>query len=174
MNPSKHPRWIWLCVLALFLCACANAGSKRFAGIKTKPATRVSVQHGGPYQAQWHARDLTLDFDYQWETDRFDIAGTVELSKKLNHFTIIDSLRIRLHFLDAEGIVLSTYNVWNAGHQDNMHYHFVYWHYDKQYSPPAGTAMIGFSYTGEVSDSGGDGLARRSGGRGEWPFWWQP
>jgi hypothetical protein len=170
-----HPRWIWIVLLAFVLGACANAGSQRFAGRKTKPASRVAVVPGGPHQAHWQTRDLTLTFDYQWEAGRFDIAGSVELSQKLQHFTILDNLRIRLHFLDAEGVILSTYNVWNSGNQENMHYHFVYWKYDKRYTPPDGTTMIGFSYTGEVSDAGGDGLARRSGGgRGEWSFWWQP
>ena len=174
MIPPKHTRWIWIFFLVCFLCACANAGSQRFVGRETKPATRVAIEPGGPHQTQWLAKDLTLDFDYQWEADRFDIAGSVELSKKLQHFTVLDTLRIRLHFLDAEGVILATYGVWNAGRRNSMHYYFINFNFDKQYSPPAGTDMIGFSYNGEASDSGGDGLARKSGGRGDWTFWWQP
>ncbi len=169
-----QPRLVWLFVLACVLWACAGAGTKRFAGRVTKPESRVAVEPGGPHQTQWQTRDLTLNFDYQWEADRFDIAGAVELSKKIQHFTILDFLRIRLHFLDADGVILATYGVWNAGRRNSMHYYFINFKFDKQYVPPAGTDMIGFSYAGEASDSGGDGLARKSGGRGDWAFWWTP
>lgn len=169
-----QPRLSWLFVLAFVVWACANAGTKRFAGRVTKPESRVAVEPGGPHQTQWQTGDLALNFDYQWEADRFDIAGAVELSKKIQHFTILDFLRIRLHFLDAEGVILATYGVWNAGRRNSMHYYFINFKFDKQYAPPAGTEMIGFSYDGEASDSGGDGLARKSGGRGDWAFWWTP
>jgi hypothetical protein len=169
-----QPRLVWLFLLACLLWACVGAGTQRFEGRVTKPASRVAVEPGGPHQAQWQARDLTIRFAYQWEANRFDIGGTVELSKKIQHFTTLDSLRIQLHFLDAEGVVLATYGVWNAGRRNNMHYHFVNFKFDRHYLPPAGTDMIGFSYAGEASDSGGDGLARRSGGRGDWSFWWTP
>jgi hypothetical protein len=167
-------RSVLLLLLACGLWACAGAGAKRFAGQQTKPESRVAVQPGGPHQAHWQTGDLTLNFAYQWETDRFDITGTVDLSQKLQHFTTLDHLRIRVHFLDTEGVILSTHNVWNAGHRNSMHYHFINFNFNKQYPPPAGMELIGFSYSGEASDAGGDGLARRSGGRGDWSFWWTP
>ena len=169
-----HSRWVWLLLLTYVLWACAGAGAKRFAGRQTKPESRVAVERGGPHQAQWQTGDLTVKFDYQWEADRFDIAGAVVLSPKLQHFTTLDSLRIRLHFADAEGVILATHNVYNAGYRNSMHYDFVNFNFAKQYPPPGGTEMIGFSYTGEASDTGGDGYARRAGGRGEWSFWWTP
>ena len=168
------PRLILIALLVCFLWGCADAGTQRFTGRQTKPASRVAVDSGGPHQAHWQTRDLTLNFEYQWEANSFDIAGTVDLASKIQNFTTIEHLRIRIHFLDAEGVILTTYNVWNAGNRESMHYHFVNFKFNKDYPPPPDTAMIGFSYTGEASDAGGDGLARRSGGRGDWSFWWQP
>lgn len=166
--------WIWIFSIVCFLWACASIGSNRLAGRLTKPESRVAVQPGGPHQAHWQTRDLMLNFEYQWEADRFDITGKVNLQKYLQHFTTLDHLRIRVHFLDTEGVILSTYNMWNAGHRNSMHYHFVNFNFSQQYAPPAGTDIIAFSYTGEASDAGGDGYARRAGGRGEWSFWWNP
>jgi hypothetical protein len=167
-------QWIWVLPIVCVLWACASNGSTRSVGVRTKPESRVAVQSGGPYQARWQTLDIAIDFEYQREVDRFDITGNVELQKRIQHFTTLDHLRIRVHFLGAEGVILATYLLWSAGHHGNMHYHFVNFNFNKQYPPPAGTEMIAFSYTGEASDAGGDGLARRSGGRGDWSFWWTP
>lgn len=169
-----YTKIITLVLIAFLLGACAGSGVNRFSGRQTKPESRVPIENGGPHAAYWQTRDLTLNFDYQWEADAFDIKGSVQLSKMIAHFTTIDHLRIRIHFLDNEGVILATYNVWNAGNRVSLHYHFVNFNFDKQYAPPAGTQIIGFSYSGEASDTGGDGFARRAGGRGEWSFWWQP
>ncbi len=169
-----HKRIASLLIFVLIFWACAGAGVNRFTGRQTKPESRVSVQPGGTRTASWQTRDLALNFQYQWEADAFAIEGRVELSKMIAHFTTIDQLRIRIHFLDNEGVIIATYNVWNAGRRESLHYHFVNFNFDKQYTLPPGTDMIGFSYTGEASDTGGDSYARRGGGRGEWSFWWQP
>ena len=163
-----------LFLIAALLGACAGSGVNRFNGRQTKAESRVPIQNGGPHAAHWQTRDLTLKFEYQWEANAFAINGSVQLSKMIAHFTTIDHLRIRIHFLDNEGVILATHNVWNAGYRKSLHYHFVNFDFDRQYAPPARTQLIGFSYSGEASDTGGDGFARRAGGRGEWSFWWQP
>ncbi len=166
--------WIWITILACTLWACANAGVNRNVGNLTKVESRVDVQPGGPHEARWQTLDIALDFEYQWEQDQFDMQGTVELQKRIQAFTTLDHLRIRAHFLDAEGVILSTHFLWSAGHRGNIHYNFVNFNFNRQYQTPSGTEMIAFSYAGEASDAGGDGLARRSGGRGDWSFWWLP
>ncbi len=123
-------------LLIPFLWSCAGAGVNRYTGRLTKTETRVAVQPGGPHEGYWQTRDLALDFEYQWETSSFAIEGKVELSKMIAHFTTIDQLRIRIHFIDSEGVILSTYNVWNAGYRESLHYHFVNFNFDKQYPPP--------------------------------------
>ncbi len=169
-----YKRLITFCLFILFLWSCAGAGVHRFTGRQTKPESRVDIQPGGTREAFWQTRDLALNFEYEWEADAFAIVGRVELSKMIAHFTTIDQLRIRIHFLDSEGVIIATYNVWNAGRRESLHYHFVNFNFDKHYTLPPETEMIGFSYTGEASDTGGDSYARRGGGRGEWSFWWQP
>ncbi len=163
-----------LVLLACGLWACASSGVNRSVGVLTKPESRVDIQPGGPHAARWQTLDIALDFEYQWEQTQFDVRGTVELQKRIQAFTTLDHLRIRAHFLDAEGVILSTHLLWSAGNRASVHYGFVNFNFSRQYPPPAGTDMIAFSYSGEASDAGGDGFARRAGGRGEWSFWWLP
>ena len=168
------PRLTTFLLLSFVLSACAGTGANRLAGRQTKPESRVAIQSGGTHEAYWQTRDLAVGFEYTWQTSTFAVKGAVELSKMIAQFTTLDYLRLRIHFLDEDGVILSTHNVWNAGYRRSLHYHFVNFNFDKQYTPPSGTKIIGFSYSGEASDSGGDGLARRAGGRGDWSFWWQP
>lgn len=185
--------WIWIIPFICALWACAGGGINHNVGRLTKPESRVAVESGGPHEAQWQTLDVAIIFDYQWKTlmatdrkagdtlpprwepDRFDMTGRIELQKRVKEFTVLDYLRVRVHFLDAEGVILSTHHLWSAGYRGNMHYGFVNFNFSKQYPIPAGAEMIAFSYTGQASDGGGRGYSRGGGGdRIDWDFWWRP
>ncbi len=158
------------------LWACANDIRTHSVGRLTKPESRVAVEAGGPHQAQWRTEDVAVIFDYHWEPDRFEVQGRVELQKRVANFPILDYLRVRIHFVDEEGVILATQHLWASQRRGNLHYNFVNFDFAKQYAPPPGTEMVAFSYTGAASDTGGDGFARSGGGggRSDWTFWWRP
>ena len=100
--------------LLTIIWSCAQDITTQNVGRLTKPESRVDISAGGPYEARWQTLDIALNFEYQWEGERFDIRGNVELQKRIRGFTTLDHLRIRAHFLDVEGVILSTHYLWNA------------------------------------------------------------
>jgi hypothetical protein len=167
----RHHTWI-LTVLVL-TTACATDISTRNAGRPTKPDSRIALQPGGPHQERWQTNDIAIPFEYRRENDQFAMAGKVELQKRIANFPNIDFLRINIHFLDAEGIILSSHRLWSAGRSNELF--FVNFDFSRQYPLPVGAANLTFSYTGEVADGGGGFSTRSRGGdRTSWRFWWTP
>jgi hypothetical protein len=163
---------IWILPIAYALLACAGGGAARNAGDLTRPESRVMLKPGGTHQDRWETLDIAINFEYQQEMNRFDMAGNIELQKRISSFPTLDYLRIRVHFLDTEGVILSTHQLWSAGRGANVFYGLVNFNFTRQYPLPAGTQMIAFSYRGRASDGG---YSRTTGGdRTDWDFWWTP
>ncbi len=168
-------RAIGLILLLCSLMACANGIKSHLVGRQTKPESRVPIESGGPHEARWQTGDLAVIFDYQWESDQFDMAGHIELQKKIANFPMLEFLRIRAHFVDAEGVIIQTEHLWSVGHRVDVFYGLANFNFSRQFSPPRGTEMIAFSYDGGASDASSEGGFQRSGGgSADWSFWWQP
>jgi hypothetical protein len=165
-------RWIWILSFAYTLLACAGGGATRNAGDPTRPESRVMLESGGTHQGHWQTLDIAINFEYQQAMDRFDMAGAVELQKRIINFPTLDYLRIRVHFLDAEGVILTTHQLWSAGSGANVFYGLVNFNFTRQYPLPPGAKMIAFSYRGRASDGGYSRM--RGGDRTAWDFWWTP
>ncbi len=170
---------IGLLLCGLWACA-ADRGVYRNVGRSTKPYSRITLSTANHHQERWQTNDIAIDFDYQREADLFAVtgmmiqmSGTVELQKRLYNFPVISYLRIWVHFLDDEGLILSTHRLWTASRLTDTR--LIRFDFRRQLPLPPNTTMLTFSYSGEMTDGGGRrGPGGRTGDRVEWSFWWTP
>lgn len=167
-------------VLGVMWACAADRGIHRDAGRPTKPYSRISLQTTGDHQERWKTNDIAIDFAYQRQTELFamtgmaiQISGQVELQKRLYNFPVINYLRIWVHFLDDEGLILSTHRLWTASRRTDTR--LIRFDFQRQFPLPPNTAMLTFSYAGKMTDGGGRPGGLGSGGeRVDWDFWWTP
>ncbi|MGD8241234.1 MAG: hypothetical protein PVF59_00310 [Desulfobacterales bacterium] len=171
---------IGLLLCGLWACAATDRGIYRNVGRTTKPHSRITLNTAGDHQERWQTNDIAIDFSYQREADLFamtgmaiQMSGKVELQQRLYNFPVISYLRIWMHFLDEEGLILSTHRLWTASrHTDTR---LIRFNFRRQYPLPPNATMLTFSYTGEMTDGGGRrGPGGRTGDRVDWSFWWTP
>lgn len=175
-NAYASPRALFyggVVMLLFVLAACAGGGMASYTGRLAKPESAVKVSEGGPHELKWQTNDLTIDTLYVLENGALDLAGTVSLQNRLRHYPIVAYLRISVHALDADGIILGTYPLWAAG--QNTEHFFINWAFQRRFPVPANTRAVTFSYRGRMQDGGGWGPVRNQGGNGvSWDFWHTP
>lgn len=178
---AKRRAHIGIGLLLCGLWACvADRGIYRSVGRPTKPHSRITLQIPGDHQERWQTNDIAINFNYQREADLFALTGMtiqmfgdVELQKRLYNFPVISYLRIWVHFLDDEGLILSTHRLWTASRQTDTH--LIRFGFRRQFPLPPNSTMLTFSYTGEMTDGGGRrGPGGQTGDRVDWSFWWTP
>jgi len=182
MNPLRnnhHPlrnRSAPLClvVLGLFVfIACAGGGTASYTGRLAKPESIVPIAAGEAREIKWQTNDLIIDGMYALGSNSLDLAGLVHLQNRLKNFPLVEYLRISVHALDGDGIILATYPLWSAGF--NSEHFFINWAFQRNWAVPENTRALTFSYRGRVSDGGGFGRLRgREGDRVSWDFWHTP
>jgi len=151
-----------------------GCGTPSYTGRLAKPESMVKLSSGDARELQWQTDDLMINAVYALESNQLDIAGLVQLQSKLTHYPIVEYLRISIHALDGDGIILSSYPLWAAGH--NAEPFFVNWAFQRSYPVPEGTRSVTFSYRGRMRDGGGWGPGgnRDDGGGISWDFWHTP
>ena len=76
-------------ILVIALAACSATNKTR--SDKTVPESkRIELRDGGPYQAKWVARDLTMNYEYNREAGQLVISGQVKFKreKRLQNFNL--------------------------------------------------------------------------------------
>jgi hypothetical protein len=172
-RPDRLTLLYFLFCLAI-LTACAGGGMASYTGRLAKPENMVALSSGDTHELQWQTGDLMINAMYALELNQLELAGIVQLQSKLTHYPIVEYLRISAHALDGEGIILSTYPLWTAGH--NAETFFINWAFQRSYALPEGTRAVTFSYRGRMRDGGGWGpIGNRDDGGGiSWDFWHTP
>jgi hypothetical protein len=155
------------------LTACAGSGMGSYSGRLAKPESTVRLSEGGPHELKWQTNDLILDALVVLERNELDLAGTVNLQNRLRHYPIVAYLRISLHVLDGDGIILATHPLWSAG--QNAEHFFINWAFQRRFPVPPDTRAVTFSYRGRMRDGGGLGPGwDRQGDTTSWDFWHTP
>lgn len=166
-------------VLSFLFCltwfaVVTGCGTTSYIGRLAKPESMVNLSSGDARELQWQTDDLMINAVYALEPNQLDIAGLVQLQSKLTHYPIVAYLRINMHALDGDGIILSSYPLWTAG--TNAEPFFINWAFQRSYPVPEGTRSLTFSYRGRMREGGGRGLMRNrdDGGGMSWDFWHTP
>ncbi|MBL0715728.1 MAG: hypothetical protein JJV98_18740 [Desulfosarcina sp.] len=163
---------VWMVAAVMMLSGCASGIRNSYVGQAAKPDGRIALRPGDIHQEKWQTNDIAVNFEYQREAGRIDLAGNIELQKRLSNFTQVDYVRVYVHFLDTEGIILASQHLWSSSF--NTEPFFVRFTFTRQYPLPPDTHGLTFSYTGQMSDGGDRGWAPGGGDRIDWRFWRTP
>jgi hypothetical protein len=168
------PVWPFLCLIFIGIAACAGSGMTSYTGRLAKPESMVRLSAGDARELKWETNDLIIDALYALGPNSLDLAGRVVLQSRLQHYPIVGRLRIEVHALDGDGVILGTYPLWSAGH--NTSHYFVNWAFQRNFAVPDNTRALTFSYRGQMRDGGGWGgrMRDREGDGVSWDFWHTP
>jgi hypothetical protein len=157
-----------LLLVLLWVAVMGCAGLKvPYEGTTARPENRFLLASIEGKSALWQAKDIALHYVASREGTTLHISGTVERLNTIKNFPTINSLRVSVHFITDDGIIVDSKQLWSAGASADDT--FVRWTFSKQYPLPPGASAIGFSYRGFVSQGGGD-----SGGQDGWTVWQRP
>ena len=167
----------WLAPLAMIalLAACAGSNPLSYNGRMAQPDGRMAIKEGGPFDETWQNNDLIIRYTYRRQADAFEMNGRVELQDRLNGLPTVDFLRVNIHFLDAEGVILDSKRLWTAlgegglGGKD----FFIDWQFDQTFVLLQSTRNMTFSYQGRVADQSSGDDSKLGGGVGI-DFWRTP
>jgi len=155
---------IWACcIIILHGCMGGMAGWK---GHIVREDNRIPLEEtAGKTSGVWKTGDLSLKYDYLKRGDRIQLDGEATLTDKLTHFTTLDYLSIMVQFLDRKGMVMGHEILYISSPRAWIP--MVRLSFSRSFALPSETASMSFSYSGKVSDGGGDdGI--------DWDFWSTP
>lgn len=150
-------RWgtaLLLCAMTIG-CAGVNSGYK---GTSARTDNRFPLVTMDGTPATWQTKDIALHYNAGVSNDAIGINGTVERLGTIKHYSIVSNFRVRMHFLNAEGIILESHMLWGAS--TGRETKFVRWTFDKNFPLPVGATAIAFSYRGTLFDGQGVGDGR--------------
>ena len=157
-----------------FACATANPLSP---GAWVEEKDRIALQDGGPHQGSWQTRDLTINYAYREAAKRLDVTGTIILGDYIpKGYSTLDYLRIYIHLLAPDGVVLETKDIKYFGYFRQLDF-LEKMTFKSQLTLPEDTVAIAFSYSGRASQGGGSPFSDNSGGGSgqiAWDFWKVP
>jgi hypothetical protein len=157
------------------LCFGCASGTSLSPGAWIEENGRIALQDGGPHKGSWQTRDLAIDYDYREAAKNLQISGTVKLADYIpKGFSTLDYLRLYIHFLTSNGVVLETKSLKFFGYFRYLDY-LEKISFNSQFDLPEDAVAFAFSYSGRASQGGGSpsGNSLR-GGQISWDFWKVP
>lgn len=167
-------KW-WISGVLISLCFACASGTSLSPGAWVEENDRIAVQDGGPHKGSWQTRDLSIDYEYREAAQSLQITGDIKLADYIpKGFSMLDYLRLYIHFLEANGTVLETKSLKFFGYRRYLDF-LGKMTFNSQFDLPEDTVAFAFSYSGRVSQGGGSPLGNNSdGGQITWDFWKVP
>lgn len=154
-------------VLGCFLLVGCAGVFQGYEGTPARPDNRLALAAMSDKAAVWQAKDLAIHYTAKVASGELRISGSVERMNTIKHFTGINYLRINIHFLTNEGIIIASKLLWSSG--TGVDATIIPWTFDQQFPLPPGAEAIGFSYRGAFSEGTGE-----SSGQIGWEVWQGP
>lgn len=147
-------RWFAHLAMMTLLVSCAGSNPLSYDGQAAQPDGRMAIKAGGPHEATWQNNDLVISYAYNRQTAEFDIRGRIQLQDRLDGLPSVEFLRVNIHFLDADGLILETRRLWTALGEGGLagKDYFINWQFDHTFFLPQPTRSMTFSYRGRVVD----------------------
>jgi hypothetical protein len=174
-HPSRRRRRAavgYLPVIALLIAACAGGGAMTYTGRLANPESTIPLLGDDVRELRWQTGDLVINATYAWASAQLDLAGQVQLQPRLAHYPVVDDLRVSVHALDGQGLILASFPLWSATPRSELF--FVDWSFERHFSLPEGTRSVTFSYRGRMRDGGRGVLGDRGDDSVTWDFWRNP
>jgi len=163
---------VGLLINLFFACAVKNSLSP---GAWVEEKDRIAIQDGGPHKGSWQTRDLTIDYEYLEAAKNLQVSGEIKLADYIpKSFTILDYLRLNIHFLTSSGDVLEVKRITYFGYRRLIDF-IGKMTFNSQLDMPEDTVAFAFSYSGRASEGGGNPVGdNNSSGQITWDFWKVP
>ena len=159
--------------LLIQLCAACAGGTALSPGSWVEDQDRIAVLDGGPHEGSWQSRDMTINYEYKEAVKNLQISGGIELADYIpKGFNALEHLKLYIHFLNADGMVLETRNIRNFGYRRHLDL-IGEMTFNNRFDLTEETVYFAFSYSGKVIQGGGTGVSS-SRGRIYWDFWKVP
>jgi len=150
----------------LVLVGCAGV-FQGYEGTPARPENRRPLAAMSGKATVWQAKDLAIHYTAKVASGELLISGSVERMNTIKHFSGINYLRINIHFLTSEGIIIASKRLWSSG--TGVDATIIPWTFDQQFPLPPGADAVGFSYRGAFSEGTGE-----SNGQVGWEVWQGP
>ncbi len=146
-------RKVGIIVVCLALGGCATMSAPHI-GKTARPENRNPLSDLPRTETTWAGKDLKLHYRAVQAGGDLEISGFVEFDSNLAKYPVVESFRIYLNYLDADGVVLDSKLLWATA--VNSEQRFVRWTFERRWPVPPQATALGFSYRGGVGESGGD------------------
>ena len=156
------------------LCIACVGGTSLSPGAWVEEEDRISMQDGGPHKGSWQTRDLSINYEYREATSSLQITGVIELASYLQYnFNTLEHLRLNIHFLEANGIVLETERIKVFGYRRFLDF-LGEMSFNSDFDLTQETVAFAFSYHGRVTEGALPPSLSSSGGRIDMEFFKVP
>jgi hypothetical protein len=156
------------------LCIACVGGTSLSPGAWVEEEDRIPVMDGGPHEGSWQTRDLSIHYEYQEAAPSLQVTGVIEFASYIQkNFSSLEHLRLNIHFLEANGIVLETKRIRSFGYRRFFDL-LGKMSFNSRFDLTQDTVAFAFSYHGKVTEGGGSRNFSRSGDRIDWEFWKVP
>jgi hypothetical protein len=160
--------------LLINLCIACVGGTSLSPGAWVEEEDRISILDGGPHEGSWQTRDLLIHYQYRETTSSLQITGVIEFASYIQkNFRTLEHLKLNIHFLEANGIVLDTKRIKAFGYRRFFDL-LGQMSFNSRFDLTQDTVGFGFSYHGRVTEGGGSRNFSRSGDRIDWDFFKAP
>ena len=165
---------LWIACLLIYLCIACVGGTSLSPGAWVEEKDRISVLDGGPHKGSWQTRDLSINYEYREATSSLQITGVIELARHLQYnFNTLEHLRLNIHFLEANGIVLETKRIRAFGYRRFLEL-LGEMSFNSRFDLTQEAVAFAFSYHGRVSEGALPPSVSSSGGRIDMEFFKVP
>ena len=155
-----YPRTEWcggislmLCVLCIFLSGCQGTLGN-VQGQTIQYSDRIVLQDGRQQSGEFRSADLTVNYEYTRNGDSLQISGVVQMNYTMQSlFLTLRTFNLVLLLADNQGKITAEQGLTTASAANVR----APMNFNKTIVLPSQTALMAFSYTGQVSGSGSDG-----------------
>jgi len=147
------PKFFSMILLIGLMIGCQSVLDP-YTGKVVNEDSRIPLAEGGPYEGVWKTSDMSFQYSYVKDSDSLKISGNLALLVASCHrFAILDSLFVRINFIDAEGKLIQSKVLWSTV---SSNYSYEWKIGERGVELPPDTAAIGFSYIGRLKEAGSD------------------
>lgn len=150
--------------LLLAFCLVFPACQSLYHGRKVAENQRIALPTEAVREGLWEGDDLIFRYQLIQKPDQLSVSGTLKLRPALIYnYTTLESLHLRIHFLDDQGRVIHTDHLFSAPRMRAMKEQYPV---DARLPLPQNAEGLTFGYAGRAWE-GGEGPT-------SWEFWKTP
>lgn len=161
-----------LATISFFLIAASTSCksiSWNYVGHEVPEVSQIPLKTGGPHKGIWESEDITIQYQYETGTQRFEISGLIDFSDNLKKFSTMDYFYLWIHFVAADSRIIGDKEI----SPQVYFYEIAETPFKKTIVLPPDAKSFVFSYSGFAGDGKNTSGGKDDGGV-NWNFWKTP